>query len=157
MSAEPLLTAEDVAEIIAILDSTDYAHVDVQTKRVSVRFAQSGDGWTQEWQHRKGETQPEGLAVAEGKLAGAQDVEGLFSVRPPLPGMFYRAPQPGAADFVNVGDQISAGTIIGIIETMKVMNSVPAGVAGEVVEIVTPDATMVDKGDILIRVRAKPL
>jgi acetyl-CoA carboxylase biotin carboxyl carrier protein len=156
MSVEPLLTAEDVAEIIAILDSTNYEHIDVQTKRVSVRFARSGEGWTQEWQHRSSEATPEVVAVADAKPAGAQDVEGLVSIRPPLPGMFYRAPQPGADDFVKVGDVITAATIIGIIETMKVMNSVPSGVTGEVVEIVTANATMVDKGDILIRVRATP-
>lgn len=154
MSIEPLLTAEDVAEIIAILDNTNYEHIDIQTRRVSVRFARSGEGWTQEWQSRAGDAQPEIVAAVEAKAASAQDIEGLISIRPPLPGMFYRAPQPGAADFVAVGDVITASTIIGIIETMKVMNSVPAGVEGEVVEIVTPDATMVDKGDILIRVRA---
>ena len=70
--------------------------------------------------------------------------------------MFYRAPQPGAADFVAVGDVITADTIIGIIETMKVMNSVPAGADGEVVEIITQNGTMVDKTDILLRVRATP-
>lgn len=156
MSNEPLLTAEDVAEVIAILDSTSYEHIDVQTRRVSLRFSRSGDGWTQEWQHRSSEAQPETVAVAKAEPAGAQDVEGLVSIRPPLPGMFYRAPQPGAAAFVAVGDVITAATIIGIIETMKVMNSIPAGVDGEIVDIVAPDGTMVDKGDILIRVRATP-
>lgn len=156
MSGEPLLTADDVAEIIAILDGTNYAHVDVQTKRVSVRLARSGEGWTQEWQHRSGDIQPEVIAAVDARPVGAQDVEGLFSLRPPLPGTFYRAPQPGAADFVSVGDVITADTIIGIIETMKVMNSVPAGVAGEVIEIIPQSGTMVDKHDILMRIRATP-
>ncbi len=156
MNSEPLLTAEDVAEIIAILDSTNYEHIDVQTKRVSVRIARSGDGWTQDWRTRSSEVETETLTAAEDKAVGAQDVEGLVSVRPPLPGMFYRAPQPGADDFVAVGDIITSSTIIGIIETMKVMNSVPAGVDGEIVEIITANGTMVDKTDILMRVRATP-
>lgn len=156
MSGEPLLTADDVAEIVAILDSTGYDHIDVQTKRVSVRLARSGDGWTQEWQHRSSDVPAAAVVGVDAKAAGPQDVEGLISVRPPLPGMFYRAPQPGAADFVAVGDVITADTIIGIIETMKVMNSVPAGADGEVVEIVTQNGTMVDKADILMRVRATP-
>jgi acetyl-CoA carboxylase biotin carboxyl carrier protein len=154
MSGEPLLTAEDVAEIIAILDGTSYEHIDVQTKRVSVRIARSGDGWTQQWQHRASDVPVEAVVIASDKPAGAQDVEGLVSLRPPLPGMFYRAPQPGAADFVAVGDVITADTIIGIIETMKVMNSIPAGVAGEIVEIIPQSGTMVDKADILMRIRA---
>lgn len=156
MSGEPLLTADDVAEIVAIIDSTGYDHVDVQTKRVSVRLARSGDGWTQAWQHRSSDVPTAAVVAVDAKVAGPQDVEGLISVRPPLPGMFYRAPQPGAADFVTLGDVITADTIIGIIETMKVMNSVPAGVDGEVVEIITQNGTMVDKADILLRVRATP-
>jgi acetyl-CoA carboxylase biotin carboxyl carrier protein len=156
MSDEPLLTADDVAEIIAILDGTDYAQVDVQTRRVSVRLARSGEGWTQAWQHRSGDIQPEVVAAVDTSTTGAHDVAGLVSVRPPLPGTFYRAPQPGAAAFVSVGDVITASTIIGIIETMKVMNSVPAGVAGEIVEIIPPSGMMVDKHDILMRIRAAP-
>lgn len=154
MSGEPLLTAEDVAEIIAILDGTDYGHIDVQTRRVSLRVARSGDGWTQEWQHRSSDVPAQAVASAETRVLGAQDVEGLISLRSPLPGTFYSAPQPGAADFVAVGDRITADTIVGIIETMKVMNSIPAGVAGEIVEIITPSGTMVDNGEILMRVRA---
>jgi acetyl-CoA carboxylase biotin carboxyl carrier protein len=156
MSSEPLLTADDVAEIIAILDGTDYTHLDVQTRRVSVRLARSGAGWTQEWDHRPGEIEPEVVVAVETGTVGARDVEGLVSLRPPLPGTFYRAPQPGAADFVAVGDVVTAGTIVGIIETMKVMNSVPAGVAGEVVEIIPQSGTMVGKDDILMRIRAAP-
>ena len=156
MSGEPLLTAEDVAEIVAILDGTSYETVEVQTKRVSVRIARSGDGWTQQWQHRASETPPDGVAAEIDTAPSAQEIEGLVSVRPPLPGSFYRAPQPGAADFVAVGDAIGADTIIGIIETMKVMNSVPAGVAGEIVEILVQNGSMVDKRDILMRVRATP-
>jgi acetyl-CoA carboxylase biotin carboxyl carrier protein len=154
MSDEPLLTADDVAEIIAILEGTDYAQFAVQTRRVSVRLARSGKGWTQEWHHRSGDIPPEVVVADDPGLVTARDVEGLVSLRPPLPGTFYRAPQPGAADFVAVGDVITAGTIVGIIETMKVMNSVPAGVAGEIVEIIPQSGTMVGKDDILMRIRA---
>ena len=58
-----------------------------------------------------------------------------MAVRAPLPGTFYRAPRPGAAPFVEVGSRVSADTVVGIVETMKLMNSVHAGVAGTVAEI----------------------
>ena len=48
MADEPLLSTEDVAEIIAVLDGTKYDSVDIQTKRVSVKFSRSGEGWTQD-------------------------------------------------------------------------------------------------------------
>jgi acetyl-CoA carboxylase biotin carboxyl carrier protein len=59
----------------------------------------------------------------------------LHEVRAPLVGTFYRAPQPGAEPFVQVGSRVEETTVVGIVETMKLMNPVLAGVAGTVVEI----------------------
>lgn len=72
----------------------------------------------------------------------------------PLLGTFYRAPKPGADPFIRVGDRVTADTVIGIIEVMKLMNSVTAGVAGTVTEIVAQDGQLVEHGQALIRVQA---
>lgn len=71
----------------------------------------------------------------------------------PLLGTFYRAPKPGADPFVKVGDAVTPETVIGIIEVMKLMNSVTAGVAGVVAEIVAENGQLVEHGQPLIRVR----
>jgi acetyl-CoA carboxylase biotin carboxyl carrier protein len=71
----------------------------------------------------------------------------------PLLGTFYRAPKPGAASFVEVGAQVSDDTIIGIIEVMKLMNTVRAGVRGTVTEIIAADGALVEFGETLMRVR----
>jgi biotin carboxyl carrier protein len=78
----------------------------------------------------------------------------LVAVRAPLPGTFYRAPRPGAAPFVEVGSQVSADTVIGIVETMKLMNSVHAGVAGTVAEFCVQNAEFAAHGATLLRIRA---
>jgi acetyl-CoA carboxylase biotin carboxyl carrier protein len=86
---------------------------------------------------------------------GAEEVEGeLVAVRAPLPGTFYRAPRPGAAPFVEVGSRVGADTVIGIVETMKLMNSVPAGVAGTVAEFCVANAEFAAHGATLLRIRA---
>ena len=71
----------------------------------------------------------------------------------PLLGIFYRAPKPGEAAFIEVGAQVEEDTVIGIIEVMKLMNSVRAGVKGEVVEILAANAGLVEYGETLVRVR----
>jgi len=93
---------------------------------------------------------------AEGELvAEAGDAESeLVAVRAPLPGTFYRAPRPGAAPFVDVGSRVSADTVIGIVETMKLMNSVHAGVAGTVAEFCVQNAEFAAHGSTLLRIRA---
>jgi len=74
-------------------------------------------------------------------------------IRAPLPGTFYRAPQPGAAAFVEVGSAIEPDTVVAIVETMKLMTSVMAGCSGIVEEIVAENAKMVDADAVLMRVK----
>jgi acetyl-CoA carboxylase biotin carboxyl carrier protein len=66
---------------------------------------------------------------------GAADADGLAVVAAPLPGTFYRAPRPGAEPFVQVGDTVMPDTVVAIVETMKLMNSVHAGTTGRVERI----------------------
>ncbi|ODU11285.1 MAG: acetyl-CoA carboxylase, biotin carboxyl carrier protein [Rubrivivax sp. SCN 71-131] len=79
--------------------------------------------------------------------------QGCVDVRAPMLGTFFHAPKPGADPFVSVGSQVEPETVIGIVEVMKLMNSVAAGVRGEVVEILAPDAQLVEYDQVLVRVR----
>jgi len=68
-------------------------------------------------------------------------------------GTFYRAEAPGAAPFVEVGSAVTPETTVCIIEVMKMMNSVPAGVSGTVSEILAENAELVEYGAPLFRVQ----
>ncbi|SCG67638.1 acetyl-CoA carboxylase biotin carboxyl carrier protein [Micromonospora inositola] len=69
---------------------------------------------------------------------------GRLTVRAPVVGTFYRAPEPGAAPFVAVGDLIRPGQVVGIVEAMKLMNEVTADQAGRVVEVLVDDGRPVE-------------
>jgi acetyl-CoA carboxylase biotin carboxyl carrier protein len=71
-----------------------------------------------------------------------------------MPGTFYRAEGPGMAPFVDVGTRVEPDTVVCIIEIMKMMNSVPAGVAGTIVEVCAEDAQLVGDGETLFRVES---
>jgi len=75
--------------------------------------------------------------------AGAQIVS-------PMVGTFYRAPEPGAAPFVEVGSRVEPDTIVCIIEVMKLMTSMPAGCRGTVRAILVDDGEAIDHGQALI-------
>jgi biotin carboxyl carrier protein len=147
MSDELPLSAEDVSEIVAILDKSGYRELDLSTSRFRLRVAR-GDGvdagFTQEWEWAGG--------TPAAATAPAEDACAPDCVPAPLPGTFYHAPQPGAPPFVAVGDTVDAETVIGIIETMKLMNPVHAGLAGKIAEVLAPNAAMVAKGQPLMRV-----
>jgi acetyl-CoA carboxylase biotin carboxyl carrier protein len=150
MSKDLNFTHEDVTEIVTILDKTPYDRLDIRTGRLTLRVIRSGEGWTQELEFA--DDAP--VAVTVAPEAAAAEAEGILAIRSPLPGTFYRAPQPGAAPFVEVGDTVTPDTVIAIIETMKLMTSVPAGCAGVIEEIVANNASLVDADAVLMRVKA---
>ncbi|MGK5521517.1 acetyl-CoA carboxylase biotin carboxyl carrier protein [Micromonospora sp. URMC 107] len=67
-----------------------------------------------------------------------------YAVRSPIVGTFYRAPEPGAAPFVAVGDLVRPGQVIGIVEAMKLMNEVTADRGGRVAEVLAADGQPVE-------------
>lgn len=89
--------------------------------------------------------------VQEGEgAAGVQTGTGLVAVRAPMLGTFYRAPAPGEPPYVEPGDVVDEDFTIGLIDVMKLFTQISAGVAGRVVEIVAPDATLVEYGQPLM-------
>ena len=68
-------------------------------------------------------------------------------------GTFYRAPKPGSAPFVEIGSVVDVDSVIAIIEVMKLMNTVRAGVRGVITEILPADEALVEFGDVLMRAR----
>ncbi|MER5705258.1 acetyl-CoA carboxylase biotin carboxyl carrier protein [Micromonospora sp. NPDC002296] len=71
-------------------------------------------------------------------------------VRSPIVGTFYRAPEPGAAPFVAVGDLVRPGQVVGIVEAMKLMNEVTADRAGRVTAVLADDAAAVEYDQPLV-------
>lgn len=72
------------------------------------------------------------------------------AVKAPLLGNFYSAPKPGAPPFVSLGQQVTAGDTVAILEVMKLMNHVKAGVAGRIVRIAVANGDLVEFDQALI-------
>lgn len=67
----------------------------------------------------------------------------------PMVGIFYRSPSPEDPPFINVGDRVSIGQTVGLIEAMKVYSEIPAEASGRVVEILGMDGSLVQQGQTL--------
>ena len=89
----------------------------------------------------------------EGVAEPPAERNGLYEVRSPLVGTFYRAPAPGEEPYVEVGDRVEAGQTLCIVEAMKLMNEIPADVSGEVVEVLAENTGGVEYDQPLFRLR----
>src|SRR5687767_10620297 len=76
----------------------------------------------------------------------------LKEIRSPMVGTFYKAPEPGAEPYIKVGNRVTPGQTVCIIEAMKIMNEIEAEIAGVVREISVEDGQPVEFGQALFRV-----
>jgi acetyl-CoA carboxylase biotin carboxyl carrier protein len=103
---------------------------------------------------------PPGTAAAPGQepapvFAPAEDAVDLAVVKSPIVGTFYRAPEPGAKPFAEVGDTVKKGQVLCVIEAMKLMNEINAECDGDVVKVYVENGQAVQYGERLFAI--KPL
>ena len=90
--------------------------------------------------------EPEVAAAAEPAKAAGLDIKS------PMVGTFYKSPEPGTKAYVSVGDRVSKGQIVCIIEAMKIMNEIESEYSGVVREILVEDAQPVEYGQVLFKI-----
>lgn len=76
----------------------------------------------------------------------------LHEIHSPIVGTFYRSPAPDAAPFVEVGSQIQSGTVLCIVEAMKLMNEIESDVSGKIVKVMVEDGQAVEYGQVMFLV-----
>ena len=90
-------------------------------------------------------------------MAGGAEIalaEGEIAIRAPMIGTFYRAASPGDKPFVEVGQQVRADDNVGVIEVMKLFNTIRAGIDGTVVRIEAENASLVEFNQVLVVIAA---
>ena len=148
------LSAKDVAAILQALEASSFDTLDLELNGVKLQLRRSVSAAQPAMPRAQATAATE--AARPVNAASAAPVEappGTAAVPAPLLGIFYRAPKPGEPPFVDVGSRVEADTIIGIIEVMKLMNTVRAGQRGEVVAIPARNGELVEYGEALLFVR----
>ena len=151
------LTAADIAEIARLLDESRFTDLKLETGGLKLRIRRGGGGWAPHYEDEREVAEapaPSPEPMPLGQEAGAARA-GEVDVPAPLLGNFYEAPRPGDPPFVKPGDKVSEETVIGIIEVMKLMNPIRAGVSGTVVAMLAQNGAAVEEGEALIRVKVE--
>jgi acetyl-CoA carboxylase biotin carboxyl carrier protein len=153
------LTAAEVAEIMRLVEQTgfDELTLEIDGTKITLRrgfAAETAVGSNPPATAVPKATLPGGVPPPSAAAATPVAAEhNVHVVAAPLFGTFYRAPKPGAPPFVEVGAEVADDTVVGIIEVMKLMNTVRAGVRGTVIEILMADGGLAEYGAPLLRVR----
>jgi acetyl-CoA carboxylase biotin carboxyl carrier protein len=164
------LTDEDVREILRIIDESQLDELRIEMPDFQLHVRRGGAPPVEEPPVRPAaaaaaSAEPAAAAApapapapATGPAApatganGASPRDGAAAIEAPMLGTFYRASSPGDTPFVEVGAKVEADTVVCLIEVMKMMNSIKAGVAGTVVEVCADNAELVEYGQPLFRV-----
>jgi acetyl-CoA carboxylase biotin carboxyl carrier protein len=150
------LSDDDVREILRLIDESDVEELRVETAGLSLYVRREAGGAPAKAAELGPEMPPEPESEpetgSEAEVSAASDGD-LVAIRAPMLGTFYRAQAPGRAPFVEIGGRVEADTVVCLIEVMKMMNPVPAGVAGTVVEVCAENAELVEHETLLFKVR----
>ena len=147
---------KQIQELIRMINKSNIGEVTIEEKGFKVSIKQKQDAP----QHivpaqAPVYTQPPSVQAAPGSSASAPSVEKpkttpepspstLITIKSPMIGTFYRSPSPDVPSFVNVGDEVTPGKVVCIIEAMKLFNEIESEVKGKIVKVLIDDASPVE-------------
>ncbi|NOS35846.1 MAG: acetyl-CoA carboxylase biotin carboxyl carrier protein [Deltaproteobacteria bacterium] len=142
------MNLKDIKDIFRFIKNTDILEFELEREDGKVRFKR---GTVQQQSHvdivQTGSQPP--VQRIEGKGEGEQRKTNLKTVESPMVGTFYRAPSPEVAPFIEIGDTVSKGQMLCIIEAMKLMNEIESEYSGKVVSILVENGQPVEYGEPL--------
>jgi acetyl-CoA carboxylase biotin carboxyl carrier protein len=150
------LTAADVAEIMRIVEQStfDELSLEIDGVKLMLRRAGASGGFAQSVTRQPGPSDAAATAASHADAAISRTADPkVRQITSPMLGTFYRSPKPGSAPFVQIGSAVDEDSVIAIIEVMKLMNTVRAGVKAVITEILPADETLVEFGQVLMRAR----
>lgn len=141
-----------VKKLIELVEESGIAELEVKSGEEAIRIVRPSEPSMPAAAHLRDAS---ATAAPTTTAAAADDIKprpARITLTAPMAGTVYAAPSPGAAPFVHLGAEVAVGDILCIIESMKMMNEIPAQTAGRVVEILMRDGEPVAEGQPLCRI-----
>jgi acetyl-CoA carboxylase biotin carboxyl carrier protein len=143
------LSDEDVSEILRIIDSSQLDELEIETPSFSLRVTRGG---ARARTSASPKPPPSPRDAAPAPPAPPPPSAASSEIEAPMLGTFYRTESPAHPPFVELGDHVEPDTVVCLIEVMKLMNHIQAGVSGTIVEILAASGELVEFGQPIFRV-----
>lgn len=145
--AKSAIDKEVIRELAELLDETGLSEIEIEQQGLRVRVMRGGQVSVAA---PVAAAAPAVAAAAAPAAAGDDPASHPGAVKSPMVGTAYRAPSPDASNFVEVGQQVTQGQTLLIVEAMKTMNQIPSPKAGKVVDILVSDGQPVEFDEPLV-------
>lgn len=139
-----------IRELAALLNETGLSEIEIEKSGLKVRVARTLAVSAAVHHTGPAAVASAGHAAAGATSSAADPGKHPGAVKSPMVGTAYRAPEPGAAAFIEVGSRVNAGDTLLIIEAMKTMNQIPAPKSGTVTNILFENGQPVEFGEPLV-------
>jgi acetyl-CoA carboxylase biotin carboxyl carrier protein len=149
---------KQIQELIKLVNNSNIGEVTVEQKDFKITIKSKEEHFTQVMaatlpsslpaaslpQQPQPQALPSAPATEQPKAASAPEASNLLTIKSPMIGTFYRRPSPDKPDFVEVGDEVTPGKVVCIIEAMKLFNEIESEVKGRIVKVLVEDASPVE-------------
>jgi acetyl-CoA carboxylase biotin carboxyl carrier protein len=137
-----------IQELVKLITKTNIGEISIEEKDFKITIKQKREA-VQNFAAPQMQQVPPPLPAAAPKTEvkpepSAPKPDNLITIKSPMIGTFYRQAGPGKPIFVNVGDDITTGTVVCIIEAMKLFNEIESEVSGKIVKVLVEDASPVE-------------
>lgn len=150
------LSWQDILDLVEKLDGSDFAPVHLEYPGVTLQLSRESSSVQQVSAPSTATVSASGTSTPAPSPAPSNSTEphddvsvSGTTIDAPMVGVFYAAPSPGADAFVAVGDTVSPDSTVGIVEVMKLMNPITAGVSGSISKVLVSDGEQVEFGQPL--------
>lgn len=139
---------KDLKEIIALFEASNLQQMIYKAPDCELKLSKNATPlYANESQAIEGKTE------LDETFSDEERDEWLLAVRSPLVGVVYQSPSPDEPAFVQIGDSVKKGDTVCIIETMKIMNEIPAPCDGEIQEVSVQDEQVVEYDQVLVKIK----
>src|SRR5437667_4520611 len=152
---EGILDLKDIKAIIDLMKKNSIAEFELEREDFKIRLKRGGIPTAPQFDEALSYVPPVAVTTVGAAPIPAPHAptNGELEIKSPMIGTFYRAPSPEAANYVEVGTEVSTDTVVCIIEAMKVMNEIKAEVKGVVTQILVENAKPVEFGQPMFKIR----
>jgi len=151
-----MFTVEDLREIIEMVEKSSLQSFELEQGSEKLRMTKAANGsLVKESQSFADEINNKVEIKSLGNKVVERDEEGINVIASPMVGTFYAAAEPGGEALVKVGQKVTAGSVVGIVEVMKLFNEIEAEIAGVITDVLVKDGDFVEYGQPLFRVCAE--